>query len=143
MTRPALKNLGVKARLVTEALAADLDSLSDEQILQEANEDGVDTIKLAAAFRSSAAALIAAAKRRRLAEARQRLDAHERIRTSRPTSRPSLEVIKARIQAVLATRPMLNIAFRDEKSHPDSDWLSLWDNFVEIGAIKEDDDDQR
>lgn len=143
MTRPGIKNLRAKSQRVAEELAADLDSLSDEQILREASEDGIDSVKLADNFRSSAANLIAAAKRQRLVQARHKLDAYERGHASRPASRPSLEVIKERIQAVLVNRPSLAIAFRDGRSHPDSDWLSLWDNFMELGVVKDDDDDQR
>lgn len=129
-----------KATRIAEALSDEVDALTDEQVMQEAKEDGMDTAKLANDFRSGAMQLIAQAKRQRLALARERLAASQQSRVAQPRSRPSLESIKQRIQAVLAVKPTLAVAFRDGKTLSDGDWLSLWDDFVEMGAIKDNDE---
>lgn len=139
MTHPAPKSLRAKIGRIAKAFEADVDALTDEQIMAEAREDGVDTAKLARDFRSSAMTLIAEAKRQKLAQARQRLADSQKNRQDRSALRPSLEVIKKRIQDVLAINPSLAVAFRDGRSISDGDWLSLWDDFIETGAIKDDD----
>lgn len=140
MTHHTSKNLSLKLDRISEALAEDVDGLSDEQVLQEAKEDGLDTAKVAAEFRSSALSMIAQAKRQRLLQARSALEKSQQSRTSAVRARPTLAAIKARIQEVLAIKPSLAIAFRDGKEMSDDDWLSLWDDFVETGAVKEGDD---
>jgi len=139
MSPPKTKNLHLKISQIAEAFEADIDSLTDEQLMTEAREDGVDTATLASNFRSSATALIANSKRQRLALARQRLSDAQQNRSSRSLPRPSLETIKKRIQEVLSINPGLAVAFRDGRSISDNDWLSLWDDFIETGAITDDD----
>ncbi|MEW7850522.1 hypothetical protein AB2N08_17670 [Massilia aurea] len=134
------KNSLAKIGRIAKAFEADLDALTDEQIMAEAREDGIDTAKLARDFRSSAMTLVASAKRQRLTQARQRLADSQNNRRDRSALRPSLEVIKKRIQDILAINPGLAVAFRDGRSISDSDWLSLWDDFIETGAIKDDDE---
>lgn len=138
MTNHTPKNLLQKATRIAEALSDEVDALTDEQIMQEAKEDGLDTAKLANDFRSNAMQLIAQAKRQKLASARQRLAVSKQGRLVQPRSRPGLELIKQRIQAVLSVKPNLAVAFRDGKKLSDDDWLSLWDDFIEMGAIKDD-----
>lgn len=140
MTNHTPKDLLQKATRIAEALSDEVDALTDDQIMQEAKEDGIDTAKLAKDFRSNAMQLIAQAKRQKLALARQRLADSQHGRVAQPRSRPGLELIKQRIQAVLAVKPNLAVAFRDGKKLSDDDWLSLWDDFIEMGAIKDEDD---
>lgn len=139
MTHPTSKDIRAKVGRIAEAFEADVDALTDEQVLAEAREDGVDTAKQARDFRSNAMTLIAEAKRQKLALARQRLAESQQNRSVRSASRPSLETIKKRIQEVLNINPGLAVAFRDGRSIADDDWLTLWDDFVETGAIKDQD----
>lgn len=140
MTHHTTKNLSLKVDRISEALADDVDRLSDEQVLQEAKDDGIDTAKVAVEFRSSALSMIAQAKRQRLLQARSALDKSQQSGASIVRSRPTLAAIKARIQEILTIKPSLAIAFRDGKEMCDDDWLSLWDDLVETGAVKEGDD---
>jgi hypothetical protein len=140
MTHHTSKTLSLKLDRVAEALADDVDGLSDEQVLQEAKEDGIDPSKVAGEFRSSALSMIAQAKRHRLLQARSALEKSQRSSASAVRTRPTLAAIKARIQEALAIKPSLAIAFRDGKEMSDDDWLSLWDDLVETGAVKEGDD---
>ena len=73
MTHHTQKDLLRKANRIAAALSDEVDALTDEQLMQEAQEDGLDTAKLGNEFRSSAMKLIAEAKRQKLALARQRL----------------------------------------------------------------------
>lgn len=139
MTHPTSKDIRAKVGRIAEAFKADVDALTDEQVLAEAREDGLDTAKLARDFRSNAMTLIAEAKRQKLALARQRLAESQQNRSARSAPRPSLETIKKRIQEVLGVNPGLAVAFRDGRSISDDDWLTLWDDFVETGAIKDQD----
>ena len=140
MTDHTTKNLSLKLARISEALAEDVDRLSDEQVLQEAREDGTDTAKVAEEFRSSALLIINQAKRQRLIQARIALQQSQQSRNAAVRARPTLTVIKERIQEILTLKPSLAIAFRDGKEISDDDWLSLWDDLVETGAVKEGDD---
>jgi hypothetical protein len=140
MTHHTSKNLLLKLDRISEALGDDIAELSDEQVLQEAKEDGIDTARIAAEFRSSALSMIAQVKRQRLLHARTALEKSQQSRAPTARARPTLAAIKTRIQEVLAIKPSLAIAFRDGKEMSDDDWLSLWDDFVETGAVKEGDD---
>jgi inactivated superfamily I helicase len=140
MTDHTAKNLSLKLARISEALAEDVDELSDEQVLQEAREDGIDTARVAAEFRSSALSIINQAKRQRLIQARMALQQSQQSRNAAVRARPTLTVIKSRIQEILTLKPSLAIAFRDGKEISDDDWLSLWDDLVETGAVKEGDD---
>lgn len=140
MNHHTSKNLSLKLDRFAQALSEDVDGLSDEQVLQEAKEDGIDTAKVAAEFRASALSMIAQIKRRRLLQARAALEKSQQSAASAVRTRPTLSIIKARIQEILAIKPSLAIAFRDGKEMSDDDWLSLWDDFVETGAVKEGDD---
>jgi ribosomal protein L17 len=140
MTHHTPKDLSLKLERVADAFAGDVDAMSDAQILQEAKEDGIDTETLAADLRSSAFSLIAQAKRQRLAQARSALAASQQSRALKTRVRPTLDMIKQRIQDVLTIKPSLAIAFRDGREMSDDDWISLWDDFVEMGAVKDGDD---
>jgi hypothetical protein len=140
MTRHTSKDLSLQLERVADAFADDIDAMSDVEILQEAKEDGIDTAKLNAEFRSSAFSMIAQAKRQRLSQARSALAASEQSRALKTRVRPTIDMIKRRIQDVLTIKPSLAIAFRDGKELSDDDWISLWDDFVEMGAVKDGDD---
>jgi hypothetical protein len=140
MTDHTAKNLSLKLARIAEALAEDVDALTDEQVLQEAREDGIDTARVATEFRSSALSIINQAKRQRLIQARMALQQSQQSRNAAVRVRPTLAVIKLRIQEILTLKPSLAIAFRDGKEISDDDWLSLWDDLIETGAVKEDDD---
>ncbi|MDP3223804.1 MAG: hypothetical protein Q8M96_11785, partial [Rubrivivax sp.] len=62
--------------------------------------------------------------------------------TQRPAAkRPPLERIKEAIREVFAREPDLRVAFRDGKQQSQSDWESLYDDLVGLGALKPDERD--
>lgn len=120
----------------------DLDALSDAELLKEASEDGLSTEKIANEMRSNAMRLIAESKRKLLAQTRTRMETAQQNSVKKETPRPTLEVMKDRLQRLFVQKPNLAVAFRQGKSQSDSDWASLWDDLVEMGEIKEDDGDR-
>lgn len=140
MTYHTPKDLLKKFERIADVLAEDVDALSDAQVLQEAKDDGIDTEKLASEFRSSALSLIAKAKRERLSQAQSSLAESQQFRANRNSIRPSLHVIKRQIQKIMTLKPALAVSFRDEKEMSATDWQSLWDDFVEMGELRSEDD---
>jgi hypothetical protein len=119
-------------RLISEDLLA----MSDEELLKEAIEDGVDPAAIAFELRSSALVRINQAKRERLAAARRGYEAS--IKESQiAKARPSLDEIKLQIQALIrgGASNGLSLAFRKGEAMSDVDWESLWDDMVESGLI--------
>lgn len=132
----ASQRMAAMAGLATQ----DIFLASDEDILAEAVEDGIDPINKAAELRSSALARIRIAKRDRLAKARESYDG----RGSTPKAagpRPSVAEIKKLVQRLIQSGASndLALAFRKGEKLSDSDWEGLWDDLLEMGLV----DDER
>lgn len=119
-----------------DAALEDLMSLSDEQILQEVAEEGLDADALALEVKSQLRNSAAAASRARLSEAKERMRQSAEVKI--PRNRPPLEQIKRMIQDAFQNNAKLGLAFRDGKRQTDSDWQSLYDDLIKVGAIKPD-----
>jgi len=102
---------------------------SDEELLREDVEEGVDSIQAANSLRQA-----------------MREAAAKTLRTSRPLApehratrgrvvRPSFEKLKAMVELVFAREPALRVAFREGKRQSEQDWASLYDDLVDMGAI--------
>ena len=132
------KGMGAGARMTAleRLISEDLLAMSDEELLKEAIEDGVDPAAIAFELRSSALVRINQAKRERLAAARRGYEAS--IKESQiAKARPSLDEIKLQIQALIrgGASNGLSLAFRKGEAMSDVDWESLWDDMVESGLI--------
>lgn len=132
------KGMGAGARMTAleRLISEDLLAMSDEELLKEAIEDGVDPAAIAFELRSSALARINQAKRERLVAARRGYEAS--IKESQiAKARPSLDEIKHQIQALIrgGASNGLSLAFRKGEAMSDADWESLWDDMVESGLI--------
>lgn len=121
-----------------EAALEDLMETTDAQVRQEAFEDGEDLDAIATQIRSSMREVAAAALRQRLARAKGQMRPKLSAQTA-PVTRPTLEQIKQIVQGIFQTDRTLELAFRNGKKQTDSDWLSLYDDLVDMGAIKPDD----
>lgn len=115
----------------------DLLATSDEDLRQEALEDGVDMDALAVRMDFVMQEAAATARRQRLALAKERMKPNLVSRVA-PITRPSLDQIKQIIQGVFRADPSLGLAFREGKKQTDADWLSLYDDLVAMGAVKPD-----
>jgi hypothetical protein len=132
------KGMGAGAQMAAleRLISEDLLAMSDEDLLKEAIEDGIDPAAKASEPRSSALAKINQAKRERLAAARRSYDA-SLWESPVAKARPALEEIKRQIQSLIrgGASNGLSLAFRKGETMSDADWESLWDDMVESGLI--------
>lgn len=118
-----------------DAALEDLMAATDEQLRKEAIEDGEDLIAIAAQVKTSMNEASAEALRQRLTDAKKRMKAKPPTLTQ-SVVRPPLDQIKQIIQGLFQKDQNLGLAFRDGKRQTDADWLSLYDDLVDLGAIK-------
>jgi len=112
----------------------DVMSTSDEELLGEDKEEGIDSSQTANALRQ--AMREAAAKT--LRAARPAAPVHSATRAT--AVRPSFERLKAMVELVFVREPKLRLAFRDGKRQSEQDWASLYDDLVDMGAIDPNED---
>ena len=109
---------------------------SEADLREQAEEEGLDFNELAEKIRSSMREAAASVLREQLVKNRAPAS------TQRPAAkRPSLERIKEAIREVFAREPELRVAFRDGRQQSQSDWESLYDDLVRLGALKPDERD--
>lgn len=109
---------------------------SEADLREQAEEEGLDFNELAEKIRSSMREAAASVLREQLVKVRTPAS------PQRPASkRPSLERIKEAIREVFAREPELRVAFRDGRQQSQSDWESLYDDLVRLGALKPDERD--
>ncbi len=124
-----------------DAALEDLLQTSDQDILKEAAEDGVDLDTAAAAFRERMAARMADARRARLMKAHEQLDAKRESRSAaRP--RPPSQQLKQIVTEALRNAPAAGVAFRAGQRQTEADWESMYDDLVDLGLIQPRDDDR-
>lgn len=122
-----------------DAALEDLQRMSDDDILKEAIADGEDLKALASELRHSIAARMAVARRSRLVQARKQLNALDQSGAS-SRSRPPLHLLKEIVMGALRATPAAGVAFREGQRQTEADWESLYDDLVDIGTIKAQDD---
>lgn len=121
-----------------EAALRDLMEVSDAELLAEAIEDGDDVHAISIEYKSAMRNAAASVLRKRLDDAKSR--AVPVSSKSKPFLRPTLERAKQLVLEVFQSNRPVGLAFRDGKSQTDTDWLSLYDDLVSMGAIQPDDD---
>lgn len=132
MTKPT--KAGELAALRRLALA-DVERAGEAELREEARDDGADFTELAERIRCSMREAAAGVLREQLARERT-LAAEVQGRQPKPSTRPSLEDIKRAVSELFTREPKLRLAFRDGKQQ--SDWESLYDDLVALGALKPD-----
>ena len=125
-------------RAVASAMAEDVLLLPDEELSLELRDEGLDVAQTASEMRAHAMEQIAEFRRKRLFEARVALA--KRVSRSRPTIRPALGVVRERIKEVFTRHTELSVAFRNRQKLSDADWMSTWDDMVELGLISDEDE---
>jgi hypothetical protein len=121
------------------AMADDVLSLSEDELCQELKEDKIDLAHTAARLRNHALEQIAEFRRKRLQDASHALGS--RIDRAKVVP-PETAIVHQRISAMKAlfvAKPGLSMAFREGRAQTDSDWMSVWDNLLELGLVREDD----
>lgn len=118
-----------------EAAIEDLMSMSDAELRAEAREAGDDLEAIASQARQSMREAAAGALRKRMnaAKTRSSLGLPQR---PLPATRPSLNRIKQMIQQLFERDPAVGLAFREGKRQSESDWQSLYDDLIAVGALK-------
>lgn len=134
------KTIGEIAALRDEAIA-DLLTMSDAELRAEAKEDGIDLEMRASKTRQTMREAAAAALRQRLSASK----VHSPDNAPQPhratAVRPTLDKIKQMVQQLFVREPTVGLAFREGKRQSESDWHSLYDDLVAMGAIKAEDHD--
>ena len=126
---------GPQMAVISEMIMNDVLATSDEAILAETVDDGLDPAAKASELRSSALARIRQAKRERLTRARESYEKKSQVLTA--STRPPLTEIKRRIQRAIqdGVANRLSLAFRNGQTLSDSDWEGLWDDMEEMGIL--------
>lgn len=117
----------------------DLMVQSDEQLRQEAEEDGENVDLLATTLRTALRETAAHVMRQRLVDAKRHI-ASTVAKPAEHIAYPALDTLKRRIQVAFESQPDLGLAFRDGKKQSENDWHSLYDDLIELGAIAPDED---
>jgi hypothetical protein len=120
---------------LADAVVEDVLAATDEQILAESAEDGIDPAAVATRLRSAALAKLREAKRARLGKARENYQLA--VQRPPPASRPSLDEMRRRAMELIrgGAGGNLALAFRNGKELTDADLESLWDDFQELGLL--------
>lgn len=120
------------------AALEDLMATTDEQLQQDAIDEGADLDAVAVLVGAVMQGAASDALRHRMVLAKVRMQS--RLNTPDiPTARPPMERIKQIVQEIFQADQSLGLAFREGKKQTDDDWLSLYDDLVAMGAIKSDD----
>lgn len=130
-----------KALVLRSALIGDAESMTDAEIREEILELGQDPAVVANGLRAMTLALVTEARKARLIQAAQRLR-QQPIQKESFIER-SVDAIRRKL-AALAANPesmagrKMALAFRNGEKQSDSDVLSLWQDLVDLGAVKDD-----
>ncbi|UYN96073.1 MAG: hypothetical protein KIT25_03770 [Enhydrobacter sp.] len=121
-------------------LVEDILEASDDDILAEAREDGVDPQADAARLRALFERTVLDANKRRLLAARAAVQA-ERSSGQRKGSVFDIQEARRRLQSILeqkGTIPALTLAARNENELSDADVLSMVQDLEELGVLPPD-----
>jgi hypothetical protein len=136
-----MKNVDRPTQLLRELcdqMSADVLALTDEELEEELLDQGEDPAKIAAQLRDQALEQLSAFKRKRLQAVRDAMAARTDYGK---VTRPTAQVARQRIRALFAEKPELSMAFRKGRKQSDTDWMSIWDDLVELGVLRENDKD--
>jgi len=117
----------------------DLMATTDAELHQEALEDGEDLDSVAAQVKFAMRETAAGVLRQRMFQAKTRMRPSAAVRPV-PAMRPSIDRIKQIVEGLFQSDRSLGLAFRDGKRQSESDWQSLYDDLVTMGAINPNDD---
>lgn len=119
-----------------EAAIEDLLAMSDAELRAEAQEDGENLDAIVSETRNALRDAAAAALRLRMNKTKSYFS-HALSQQRLPAKRPSLDQIKRLVLQLFDNEPAVGLAFREGKRQSESDWQSLYDDLVSMGAIKD------
>lgn len=127
-----------KFKALRKAVADEILSMTDEEILMDARDQGLDPEDIALTMKSKALDMIATVRKQKLKQIRENLNSSQTKTIKRPTVFLGIEEKKKKILA-LFDKPNTTISLAFRNGERQSDWESLWDDLVEMGLIEEDD----
>ena len=124
-----------KFRALRNAVSDEILSMTDEEILVDASNNGLVPDDIALTMKSKAMDIIANIRKQKLKSIRKNLNAAQ-PKLVKPIVTLSLEEKKKKILEFFA-KPNTNysLAFRNGDRQSESDWESLWDDIVEQGLL--------
>jgi hypothetical protein len=129
-----------KFKALRKAVADEILSMTDEEILMDARDQGLDPEDIALTMKSKAIDMIATVRKQKLKQIRENLNSSQTKTIKRPTVFLGIEEKKKKILALFdKPNTTISLAFRNGERQSESDWESLWDDLVEMGLIEEDD----
>ncbi|WP_198404987.1 hypothetical protein [Cereibacter sphaeroides] len=121
---------------MADAFVEDLMSLSDEEILAEAREDGRDPEAFASRMRARFEQVRIASRKTRMAAAKAGVSAARRQETPHPPAVIDMASARARLRQAIDRNPAgLTMAARNESELSDADVLSQLQDLMELGVI--------
>lgn len=129
---------GMRMAAIAEAVTDDVMAATDEQILAEAVDEGVEPASVAEQMRSTTLAKLRKIKRSRLEKART---VYQQESKGPPAKvRPSLDEMRNRVMELIrgGAGGDLSLAFRNGKELTNSDLEGLWDDLQELGLLDDD-----
>lgn len=143
MTARKMTNYSPLDRL-TDALVEDILALSDEEILAEAQEDGIDVSQYAADMRSVFSRIDFEQGKTKLAIAREEMEAARASATN--VVRLDHEQLRARYKQVLDGKPALaqelTMAARKGDGQSEKDHDQMIEDLLELGALDSQEDEK-
>lgn len=130
-----------KALALRSALIGDAESMTDEEIREEILGLDQDPDVVANELRAMTLSLVAEARKNRLAQATQRFK--QQLSQEQSILKRSVDAVRSRLE-MLAADPesmagkKIALAFRNGTKQSDSDVLSLWQDLIDLGAVKDD-----
>jgi hypothetical protein len=130
-----------KFRALRNAVSDEILSMTDEDILVDARNSGLDPDDIALTMKSKAMNMITNIRKQKLKSIRENLNAAQ-PKLVKPIATLSLEEKKKKILEFFA-KPNTNysLAFRNGDRQSESDWESLWDDIVEQGLLDDESSD--
>lgn len=127
-----------KFRALRKAVADEILSMTDEEILMDARDKGLDPDDIALTMKSKALDMIANIRKQNLKNIRETLNSAQTKSIKRPTVSFGIEEKKRKILALLEMpNTNFSLAFRNGERQSESDWESLWNDMVEMGLIED------
>ena len=143
MSDDRIKKANDQVRRMDDLFMDDLFSMSDEELLKEALEEGVDLKAVGEAGRRSLERAQLEVGRKRMTMIRREMELNSR----RPPARPARGAPQAGLRDILARNKAaaskLTMAARNESGSLDDDEEGILEDFLELGAIpKEGEEDK-
>lgn len=135
----------IKAELAAlrQAAIEDIEALSDAEMRQELESECGNVDAHLCGLKSAMRDAAAQALRDQLIVAKTKVQGASDRSVVVAKVRPTIETIKRLITELMRARPSVGLAFRDGKKQTDEDWQTTYDDLVEMGLLKSQDNDHR